>query len=464
MDTILATQLSTGSGPKYKRVFQALLGGIRSGQIPQGTRLPPVRNLAHDLGITPGTVARAYQLGIDEGLLVGVVGRGTFVKGAGRHQSAPPANDMAVAVNPGLINMRNGHTVDIGQSTIIRAILAKVAADPTLEIARYMPDASLRPCCELAMNWLRDHGVRGSTEDLVLTHGAHNSVMLAMTATLHGRDPLIATTDLTYPGFRQSAHLCRARMVAVASDDDGILPDALEVLCRRDPPQVLLVSSNVHNPTCIATPPERREAIAALARRYDFQIIEDDVYGMLLPNRPMGYDRLCPERCWHATSLSKCLAAGLRIGFLLCPPGRGAQGLRVMQGMSLSISQPLTSLISRLFSDGIVAEFAPRIAAEYEARTEMAVRILSNWQVRSRPGVNFVWVRHPPGRTASALMAATEAAGIQVAAGDSFSLPGAQPPNAIRLTLSGPGDHAELSHALQCIDTILSNAPETVLT
>ena len=82
-DTSPAFDLDLGlwqKGPKYLKLLRALEAGVRAGQLPPGMKLPPVRTLAFKLGITPGTVARAYRMAVDEGLLEATTGRGTFVR------------------------------------------------------------------------------------------------------------------------------------------------------------------------------------------------------------------------------------------------------------------------------------------------------------------------------------------------------------------------------------------------
>ncbi len=464
MDTKPHLSLEAHRGPKYKRLYHALETAVRSGTMKPGRKLPPVRELAWQLGITPGTVARAYQMGTDEGLLEATVGRGTFVKGPSRELPEVPANFVAMPYDDGDHNFRNGHTVELGQNELIANITQDVLVSSAINFAQYVRDDALAGCRTQASQWLHKKGLTGAPGDLVLTNGAHNAVMVALNAILNGREPTIATTELTYPGFRQTAHICRARLIGIESDDEGILPDALEFACRNDRVQVLLISSNVHNPTCVATSLERRCAIAELARRYDFQIIEDDVYGTLIDDKPIGFDQLCPERTWHATSLSKCFAAGLRIGFLQCPQGLGPLGLRVMQGMSLSISQLLTKVVERLFECGAVEEYGALIAAENTKRVNHTRNILGKWDVQSRNGVNYVWVGIPEGWSGSTFMSACEAQKLLVAVADKFTLPGSIAPNAVRLTLSDPQSLDTLSEGLNKVDAILSNPPSGLLT
>jgi DNA-binding GntR family transcriptional regulator len=81
MDTIWQPERIAGQTPKYKAVVETIRSGVAQGALATGAKLPPVRDLAWKLGITPGTVARAYTILTEEGLLIAEVGRGTFVAG-----------------------------------------------------------------------------------------------------------------------------------------------------------------------------------------------------------------------------------------------------------------------------------------------------------------------------------------------------------------------------------------------
>ena len=74
IDTIWPPSFEGCTDPKYIVLIQSLRGAVRSGQLPVGEKLPPVRELAWQLRITPGTVARAYKLAVEEGFLETTVG------------------------------------------------------------------------------------------------------------------------------------------------------------------------------------------------------------------------------------------------------------------------------------------------------------------------------------------------------------------------------------------------------
>src|SRR3546814_12138174 len=76
----------------------------------------------------------------------------------------------------------------------------------------------------------------------------------------------------------------------------------------------------LHSPTAATMSPERRAAIAEVARRRKLTVIEDNVYNFLAPDAPPPLKSLIPEQCFYVTSLSKCIAPGLRVGSVVAPP------------------------------------------------------------------------------------------------------------------------------------------------
>lgn len=465
-DTNLSFDLNisgTEKGPKYLRLLRALESAIRDGKLSPGTKLPTVRDLAYRLGITPGTVARAYRIATEDGLLEATTGRGTFVKNRMRPVADIPENSIVYANPADVLNLRTGHTLDVGQTELIKETLQHVLSQDVFSLAQYVRDHALEGCRKEAQAWMASLGISCRAEDVVLTNGGHNAVMVALAATVSRQHPVVAVPNLTYPGFRQSAHVLRANMVGVRTDADGIDPEDFARICIAERPAALILSSNADNPTTAMLPPDRREAIASLAERFDVQIIDDDVYGTLIGERPEGFDTLCPHRTWTAVSLSKCFAAGMRVGFLACPPGKGQTGVRLMQGFSLAVPQPMTSVVERLFADGKIAEVREIIAQENTARVGLARNILNDWTMDSRDRLSFLWLHLPPGWTSSAFVAAAAAQKISVTPGDSFALPGGTVPHAVRLTLNAPSKREDLADGLRRLDALLRQPQHSIL-
>ena len=233
-DTSWKPDLDAFPGPKYQGLSRALRDAIRKGELPQGTQLPTVRDLAWRLNLTPGTVARAYQLATQEGLLAATVGRGTFVA-AQRPRLGPTQPLYTERVSggaTGIVDLRPPQVPEVGQAEAFRTVLMQMAdctdtgwldyttqrgeAALRAEIIRWMGDRLLGPC---------------GPEDVALTHGGQNAVTLILDCVLRGDRPVVLIEELAYPGFRYAARSARAEVVAVEIDDQGIVPEALEAAC-----------------------------------------------------------------------------------------------------------------------------------------------------------------------------------------------------------------------------------------
>lgn len=325
MDTIWPDTLATEAGPKYKAVAQIIRAAVAEGTLTQGTRLPPVRDLAWQLKITPGTVARAYTILTDEGLLNAEVGRGTFV--------APPVDDDALFAPPievdsaahnreaqdWRVNMVSPHLPSVGQAQLIRNLLADIARDPPSGMMHYPDRTNARPAREAVVKWLAGAQLGHMDQgDVVLANGGQSAIVLLMQALLKGRKPVVLVEELSYPGFRRAADLVRADVVPVAMDAHGVIPEALARAAAQHDAQIFCTSPEVHNPTCLFTPLQRRLELVEVARAHDLQVIDDDCYQIAAAKAP-SYRKLAPERGWYVSSISKSLTASLAGGDGHCP-------------------------------------------------------------------------------------------------------------------------------------------------
>ena len=269
MNTIWNPDLSLHERPKYRALTDALRADIAAGVLPVGTRLPTVRDLAWRLSVTPGTVARAYQAAVQDGLLEATVGRGTFVAPTAR--PADPANEPGYTGVPdgGMLDFRSPCLPEVGQTALISAALRRVAADHRLNWIDYTSQDQEAPLRAAVVDWLagRRMGPVG-VADIVLAHGGQNAIRSVLDSCLTGDRPVVLTEALAYPGFRYAARLARADVVGLALDGEGVRPDALEAACRRHRPQVLCLTPQVQNPTVAVMGPQRRAEIVRHGSRH----------------------------------------------------------------------------------------------------------------------------------------------------------------------------------------------------
>ncbi len=459
MGTKWSPDLSGFDGPKYMALLHALRADIATGRLAAGVRLPPVRELAWSLQITPGTVARAYRKATDEGILEAAVGRGTFVKGRETGQDTQVATSLLLQDDSnGKIDLRGSKNPQLGQDRDIQRAFVHLASAPNPNYVLHPKADSDLTARQAACDWLTYTGIEAMPEDIALAYGAQNAVLLALQTLLHGTSPTIVTDELVFPGMRHAARVLRADMVSVERDQDGILPEKLEQICRRHAPQVLLSSFNVHNPTTGTTTLERRLQIALVAEKFDLKIIDDDAYGTFSSNLPQMC-QIARKRVWHATSLSKSFASGLRFGFLVTPPGQGGAARAVLQSSCYGMSSPLIDLATQVIIDGSAEKMRVRINSFNRQRVQIALNTLGRWNLRWRNEVPFLWLLLPTGWRSSSFLRACEQRGILLRAADEFALIGGKAPNAVRIAIGADVAQKTYETALQTIGELLENPP-----
>ncbi|MGI3185575.1 PLP-dependent aminotransferase family protein [Nioella aestuarii] len=455
MNTIWQPDLSAHSGPKYRALMDAIRAGIASGTLSIGEKLPPVRDLAWRLSITPGTVARAYKSLTDDGVLEAAVGRGTFVAGK---TPQPQAGEPLFVQTDDAVDLRSSPVPDVGQGPIIGRMLARIAM--ASNYVSYPTAATDQPARAAVADWV-GQGLLGrvEAEDVVMAHGTQNAIILALQAILSGPSPVILTEDLTYPGVRHAARLLRARVVPLAMDGDGILPEALEAACRDHGGQVLITAAMVHSPTTRTTPLARKQQLAALARKYQLQVLEDDCFRLGDAGEVPGYRLLLPERGWYLSSLTKSVSSSLRFGFIVCPQGWADTTRQTAQSSFYGLPQPVLDLGAELIRSGEAARIRDLVLEANRHRVRLAVNALGGWDLEWRPDVPYVWLRLPRGWRASTFARACETRGIRIKSADEFALEDGNAPSAVRIACNSTASEARYEAALRELGDLLANPP-----
>ncbi|MGL4891268.1 MAG: PLP-dependent aminotransferase family protein, partial [Aeromonas veronii] len=275
--TIWAPDLAAFDGPLYLKLVKAIEQGIANGELPPQTRLPTHRSLADRLGVTVGTVTRAYSEAERRGLLAARVGHGTWVKGA----NTDPANEWVIRQEEGhRIELWQNLPVQLDRAAIIRPMLGEVADGDLNALLGYDKEAGRPDQRQQFVDWLAEQGVACSEDRLLFSHGAQHGIMLALLATGCVGETILCE-GLSYPGMLGNARQLKNQVVGLAMDEEGLLPEALDAACRTRRAKLLYLTPTLQNPTTAIMSLARREAIVAIARRHDLLIIEDEVNGLL---------------------------------------------------------------------------------------------------------------------------------------------------------------------------------------
>ncbi|MBX6323861.1 MAG: aminotransferase class I/II-fold pyridoxal phosphate-dependent enzyme, partial [Rhodospirillaceae bacterium] len=201
-------------------------------------------------------------------------------------------------------------------------------------------------------------------------------------------------------------------------------------------------------------PEARRRAIAEIALAHDVAIVEDDVYGFLAPDGPAPLSVHAPRLGHYITSASKSMAPGLRIGFLVVPPGREANFALALRALSW-MATPLTAeVVTRWIADGTAARLAEARRTESMVRQRLAAEAFADFDYRAAPYAFHGWLVLPAGWRAEAFVAAAQERGVLVTPAEAFSV-GPSVPQAVRICLGGIGSRELLVQGLAVLRALL---------
>jgi DNA-binding transcriptional MocR family regulator len=440
---VLLDDADTVSG----RLLAALRRDIAEGRLSPGTRLPPHRDLAHRLGIGIGTVTSVYGEAARQGLLTATVGRGSFVA------DTPPRADR----NDGTIDLsRNVPPIGPAQRRFA-ATLARLSKRADLgSILDYAPPAGLESHRRTAAAWLRRIAgyADARPERLVVTSGGQQAMTLAFD-TLCRPGETIMTEAATYFGARSIAQAGGYRLAGLAMDEQGLLPDALDEAAAAGA-RVLYTLPTLQNPTGRIMGEQRRIEIAAIARRRQLWIIEDDLYSAYaIGNAPPPISAYAPERCFYINGTSKCLTPGLRTGFLIAPDDDHLERILWLIRARIYAPAALGSMVScQWIEDGSADEIVAEMQEEMLARGRMAIdRLGDAISPPADPRCPHIWLPMPE-LEAERMAARAMRGGVELTPP---SAPVIDPSliSGVRLCLGIASDRGQLGVALDRIATAL---------
>lgn len=436
-----AARLAAAPGPAYRALADLLAAAINEGRLGPGARLPPQRDLAHDLGVTVGTIGRAYGLLQARGLVSAEVGRGSYVR-----PRDPAGPGIGAVASRGRHDFRRNLPPDLGQGAMVDEALARIARgglDPALLV--YAPAGGPDAARRAGADHLAQDGFHPAPETVLVTQGAQQALVTAL-AVIARPGERVAVEAQSYPGVRDACRLLGIIPEPVALDPErGLEPEDLDRVAGRVALRGVVVVPNHQNPTGSIMDAARRARLGAVARARGLFVIEDDVYGPLVGDRPPPIAALAPERTLLVGSVSKCFAPGLRIGFLALPTHLVETAEAILSHQGLNVAPLMAVLAARLIAEGAVAAMARRVGAEMGARQALARRVLG-----LPPGPSQALHLHLPVRApvrAGALADQCLRVGVDVYPPDLFAL-GDQPPSGLRLALGNAPDHATLEAGL----------------
>jgi len=461
--TMWSPDLKLFSGPRYLAIVSAIAEAVEGGHLKTGDQMPTHRDLADSLGVTTGTITRAYSEAAKRGLLVGETGRGTFVT-ANIFEDAFPSVSATEAEE--LIDFSlNIPPLSAGDhlGKALADTLSGLAERPGLSaLFGYQPAPGLERHRAAGALWVGRAGLAVDTEQVLICTGALHA-MTVVFSTLTKPGDSVFTESLTYPGMKNLAHLLHLRLKGLATDDEGIIPEEFEKACRLESARILYTIPTLQNPVGTVMPEARRREIAAIAVRHNVAIVEDDVHSFMLPNPPPPLSSFAPDNSYYILSTSKSIAGGMRIGYLVAPT-RMVEPLATSLRATVWMAAPLMAEIaSEWILNGTADRLVEQKRAEAAVRQSIASAALAGFHFDAHPLSFHLWLHLPEPWRSNEFSAQLRRRGVVVTPAEAFVPGREEPPHAVRVCVGAPRSRAQLEKGLGIIRTVLQETPDPCL-
>ena len=324
--------------PQYLSLAALLERDIRSGVLKAGTRLPSQRLMAFYMNVNFTTVTRAYNLCREKGLIYGETGRGTFVSPLSRY-TAPekPVIELGVV-----------HGFPDKTFWIVEAMREVMAKSYCKDLFSYTDRTGMLHQRDIGVTWLARRGVFTDVGHTTIFAGAQNAITISLLS-LFGVGDVLATDDFTYANLIGASRLAHVRLAPVPGDAYGMLPEELDKLCTKRKVKGVFLMPFCANPTTCTMDESRRDEIAAVCKKHQLIVIEDDA--AVTPNYRTLFSRL-PEQTIYISAVTRYIIPGLRVTIGCYPE---AYKSRLMDGLyttSIKASTLDAEILTHLMQSG----------------------------------------------------------------------------------------------------------------
>lgn len=436
--------MAAGNGPRYLRLVDFIESAVAQGTLAPGERVPAQRALATLLDVDLTTVTRGFNEARRRGLIEARGPLGTFI-------AAPRAEllqrvDLSMNIPPPPVGLAMDALLREGTSHVL------MRSDADL-LMTYHVGGGGRADCAAGAKWLQPMLGNVAPDRVAVCPGAQAALAALILAFTQPGETIVAE-PLLYPGLPHAAAQLGRSVQAVATDADGMRPDALEAACRKHGARLVYLNPTLQNPTTATMPESRRLQILRVAERCGARIVEDDPYWRFAaPGAPAPLARLAPQQVCYLATLSKTLSPGLRTAYLALPDTAAhARLLAALRAFSLMAAPLTNALATHWIEDGVAEQIFAGVKTEARERQRIAAQTLG---VSAGAGIHL-WYALPRYWHARDLAAAASTEGLAVAPSTAFEH-GDPTADAIRISLGATGDRAQLQAALRRLSTLLAS-------
>ncbi|WP_280154943.1 PLP-dependent aminotransferase family protein [Piscinibacter sp. XHJ-5] len=434
----------TSALPLADQIETRLRALVEAGQLSPGARLPSIRALAAQLGVSPNTVVTAYDRLVAAAVIDSRGTAGFFVRetgtamptdalAAGEEQDAvwlvQQNNDLPAGMLPASSGaLPLSWLEDAIPATVVQRALAHSAGG----MASRCPPQGLPELRERIAMLMRGQGIAVDASRVLTTCGSTHAIDMICRCFVQPGDTVLVEDPgyfLLFDRLREAG----ARLVAIRRRPDGLDLDQLEAACAEHRPRLLFVQSVLHNPTGWSSSAANLHRVLLLAERHGLLIAEDDVHGHFHPGSPTRLAQLAELRqVIYFSSFCKALSPALRMGYVAADAALLKPLLRAKIHSVLTTGALNEFVLLELLASGRFRKHLDRLQQKLAtARGEASRSLRQAGILLDHPGEGglFLWGAVPRGVDVDVLVKDAYRNGLLLARGAAFAASGAADPH-----------------------------------
>lgn len=436
--------------PLYESVADRISYLIDEGTFRPGDKIPSIRSLSQQFGVSINTIKQSYAFLEDRRLIEARPQSGYFV--CARLPEIPVDPEISdYVISPTEVSidqlaqriLRDGMNPELLQlgvslpdpeslpiERLSRMMSSELRRNPVQSVEYAIPPGNLRLRTQIAKRMLKA-GCTLRPDEIVITTGCMEAVFLALQALCKPGDT-VAVESPTFFNFMQLIEALGLRALEIpTSPTEGISLEALDYALEHNKVSACLVVTNYSNPLGCVMPDERKQALVELLAKYEVPLIEDDIHGDLShsderPGVARSYDR--DGNVLLCSSFSKTLAPGYRVGWIA--PGRFQPKIEALKmAVTVASASPTQMAVAEFLANGGYDRHLRKIRRDYHRKvaqmSEAIGRYFPEGTKVTRPKGSFsLWVEMPGQVDSLKLYRKAVQAGITIAPGPIFSASG----------------------------------------
>ncbi len=447
MDAFKQIELTAGEKPIYRQLADAIAEQISTGQLTIGAKLPTQREIARLLQINLTTVTRAFTILQQRGLIEGKPGRGTVVR---RPDAIVNSFKSAPSDESGIIDLSVNRPATAAYLNALATLLPRLPKDaryPSLQ--DYHPPEGPSWARDAIAAWLAP-AVGDCAGRVILAAGAQHGLACTLSSIARPGEVVLADA-VTYQGINALCRSLELDLRSVPMDRQGMLPEQFDAACKQWRPRAVFLVPTYQNPTTITLPLARRTALLDIARRHNVLIVEDDVYRPLLDQCPPSFASLAPDLTVHVSGFSKCVAPGLRLGFVVVPRALISDVAAAFRINCWSIS-PLTALIgTAMLEDSVIEQLIAQQKDELRLRQAQVRDVLGDFDLETGETSTHAWLHLPEPWRSNVFVRVSQRHGVAVLGAEAFAVGREAVPHAVRINVAAARSRDDLRRALEIL-------------